>query len=228
MNKTLLKDLSLVSLFEECAHEDLSLIAQKSRIYDYPKNKIIFVRGDFISSLYIVLKGKVKIYNSADDGRAKTLHILQDGDIFAAAVFFSPGPAPATAKTLSPARIACIGRADFDEIMASRPEMAVKILEIISSRLRRAQQHIADLSLKNTTGRLISTLNYLADDHGYVRQEGIFLKLLLTHQELADLTGTSRETVTRTLNLLKKAGLISTFKDGILIRDIKALSSFQN
>jgi len=214
-----------VFIFTELGEKELANVLEITRVFKYRKGEVIFFEGDPGEALYFVCSGKVKIYKLTPDGREHILHIIRPGGVFAEVVFFDPGPYPASAEAMNDSRVGSIRRDDFDRVLRDNPSIAVKMLGLMSMRLREAQAKIRDLALRDTYGRMVGTLLRLAGEHGTREGKLVRLGLKLTHQELANMMGASRETVTRLLNGLRKQGIIDIDRRSIVILDVERLVS---
>jgi CRP/FNR family transcriptional regulator len=209
--------------FSELDTDKLVEISKLIITKSYKKGEIIFFEGDLGESLYLVKSGKVKLIKMVESGEEQIINIVKAGDIFAEVVLFDDGNYPATAITMEDTEVGIINGKDIEKLMYRIPEIALKILKVMSKRLRRAQQRIRNLGLKDTTSRTASALVYLAQEHGIGDETKVEINLSLTQQELASLIGTSRETVSRTLNRFKDDGLVSVSRQKIIIRDLAGL-----
>ncbi|WP_027340398.1 Crp/Fnr family transcriptional regulator [Halonatronum saccharophilum] len=190
---------------------------------DYKKNEILFFEGETGQGLHIVEKGKVKLVKSIESGEEQIINILKQGDIFAEVVLFDGGNYPATAITIEDAKVGIIQARDMQRLIYEMPNVGLKILKVMSERLRRAQKMIRNLGLKNTTSRTASILLTLAKDYGVEEGNNLQIDLSLTQQELANLIGTSRETISRTLNKFKDDKIITLSRQKITIKDLDSL-----
>lgn len=222
----IIEHLRCVPFFSGLDDEDLKRIFELAIIRKYKKNMIIFMEGEPGEALYFIRQGKVKIYKNTADGREQILHILQVGDIFAEVVLFDSGTYPASAEVLEDAQIGLIRNSDVEELIKSCPELALKILRVMSKRLRTAQGHIRDLALKDTIGRVASMLVKLSQEHGVEDERGLLINLGLSRQELANYVGTTRETVTRILSDFRKSKVIEMDKQNIIIINMQKLKSW--
>jgi CRP/FNR family transcriptional regulator len=186
----------------------------------------IFMEGEPGDAIYFVKKGAIKLFQVLEDGREKILHFVREGEIFAEVLLFQGGPYPATAETLEDTEVGIIRNADMERLLSQHGEMAVKIIKVMSRRLRQAQEHIRDLALKGAYGRLASTLLQLARDYGTPREDGVTIDLNLSQQELASLIGTSRETVARILSDFKRLGAVGVERQRITILSPQKLAGW--
>ena len=161
----------------------------------------------------------------SEGGEELTLNIYRDNEIFAEIVIFDHGPYPATAITMEKSKINKIDIKDLNSFIAKHPDISTKIMKIITKRLRRAQQNVQNLGLKNSKNRLAALLNYLAERHGIKENNKTKINMSLTQQEIANMIGTTRETVSRTINLFKRKGYIETNKNNIYISNLSNLKN---
>lgn len=218
--------ISKIPLFQGLQDQELAQIEDIVVIRNYKKNMIIFMEGEVGEALFFIISGKVKIYKLVEDGREQILHILKDSDIFAEIVFVDRGNYPATAQVLEDSKIGMIRNDDFERLVRQNPDFALKILRVMTYRLRQAQMQIRDIALRDTYGRVASMLLMLAKEHGEDSAEGTKINLPLSRQELANLIGTTRETVTRILSDFNKTKIIRLQKQEIIILDEKKMRSW--
>ncbi|KNZ68610.1 CarD family transcriptional regulator [Thermincola ferriacetica] len=213
-------------IFAGLEENELQQIEDIVVIRNYKKNMIIFMEGEPGEALFFIISGKVKVYKLAEDGREQILHILKEGDVFAEVVFIDKGNYPATAQVLEDSQIGLIRNDDFERLVRENPDIALSLLRVMTYRLRQAQIQIRDIALRDTYGRVASMLLMLAKEHGLTCAEGIKIDLSLSRQELANLIGTTRETVTRVLSDFNKSNIIRLDRQVITILDEKKLRSW--
>lgn len=187
-----------------------------------------FLWREFGEAVHFVMEGKVKIYKTSEDGREHILYIAVPGDIFAEVILFNEVNYPATAEVLEKARIAVIRNEDLEKVLKAHPSMAVAIIKVLNKRLMDAQQQVKSLALHNTHGRTAQMLMKLATEHGNKTENGLELELVISRQELANMVGTTRETVTRVLMAFKKYNLIEIERNTIRIIQPEKLKEWIN
>lgn len=203
------------ALNEDCLQRVASIMVEKS----YSRKSIVFHEGDHGDTLYIIKGGRVKIAKVAIDGREKTLTILQPGDFFGEMAIFDNMPRSATAEAIdSDVRLFGLNKKDFERLIHEFPSIALRIMKDLTRRIRQINQQVEDLAFKDVHGRVSSTLFQLLET-----EEGIsgqtLTRLRMTHQDLANMVGSSRETVTRALNRLQNEGIIAISHQQIQILD---------
>ncbi|HDY70032.1 MAG TPA: Crp/Fnr family transcriptional regulator, partial [Actinobacteria bacterium] len=168
---------------------------------------------------YLVRSGKVTVYKPSRDGREQIQVILVAGQIFGDVPDFDGGPYPATAATMEDSEIYLIRRDDFHQLLRSHPEISIKVIQVLGQRLRQSMELVRDLSFKQVPHRLAGLLLRLARDEGRDSGEGVLVDLSMSRQEIAEVVGTSRETVTRELKKMEKAGMIRIDRRMVTIID---------
>lgn len=215
--------LKKVPFFDGLAETDLNAVAGVMLERTYPRGTVIFMEGDRGEALFVIRAGRVKISKSTADGREQILHMLKDGDIFAEVVLFDQGPYPATAEAVEDCQCWLLRNADMEKLLQTQPMLGIKLLRIMSKRLRQAQLLIRDLALHDAYGRLAGLLLRAIRREGKRTKDGVILDLELTRQEMASMIGTSRETVARILSRFQKDGILVLGKQRIIILDEEKL-----
>lgn len=187
---------------------------------------IIFLEGEQGEGLYFVKRGKIKLSTLSDDGKEKILHFCGEGDVFAEVLLFDGGPYPATAETLEDSEIGLIRYRDMEELLRINSEITLKILKVMSRRLRQAQLHARELAFKDAYSRLAGTLLRLAEEYGTVGKDGCIINISLNQQDLANFIGSSRETVARILGDFKREKIIEVDKKAIVIKNKRKLEAW--
>ncbi|MDU4961044.1 MAG: Crp/Fnr family transcriptional regulator [Sporomusaceae bacterium] len=218
--------LDQIPLFAGMSEEQFQQIYRHSIERTYAKGTVIFFEGDPGEGFHFVISGQVKIIKAAADGREHTIKIMQPGEVFAEVLLFSNLPYPATAVAADASRIGMIKNSDLEKLVLSNSQLALQLIKSLSQRLLYAQRKIRDLALSDVMSRTVETLIGLAREHGRTDESGrITILLDMPRQELANLAGTTRESVTRSLSALKRDGLIDFDRRRIVILDPKRLNA---
>lgn len=218
--KQCLKDLIV---FQNLDQDELELLCKNSYAKLYEKGEIIFFENDSVKKLYFLVNGKVKLSMLSAEGKEKVLTILQEGDIFGELSLFDEDPHPLTAKVMDDARLLIIPWNEMEKMIIDRPSLAIKIIEALSKKTRLLTSQVRELVFQDAAGRLASLLSRLADDFGREIEQGTVIDLVLTHQEIANLIGSSRVTVTKLINKFIDDGMITIKKRKIIIIDFESL-----
>ncbi|OPY58257.1 MAG: cAMP receptor protein [Pelotomaculum sp. PtaU1.Bin035] len=210
-------DVSKISLFNGLDREELDRVTKKVVERIYPKGATIFVEGQETDGLYIVTSGLIKVLKLHKDGREKTLAILNKGDILGEMTLFGSNLRTAIAETLEQTTVLVIPKANFQSLLLEIPKIAIRVIETLSSRLKQANRQIEELTFLSARSRVICNLINLAKEYGQPDRGGIAISLQLTHAELANLVGISRETMTKVLAGLQDSKLIKVTRKKIQI-----------
>jgi CRP/FNR family transcriptional regulator, cyclic AMP receptor protein len=203
-----------VDLFSALDDHQLETIAQMIIEKSFRKSDIILMEDDESSqSLFIIAKGEVKVVLTAEDGREAILASLKEGDFFGEMSLLDGEPRSATVRAVEDSRLLVIRREDFLAAMKKQPDLALTLLGEMSRRLRKSNRQISSLALMRVYGRVAATLLQLMEERGIrsKTKEGksmIVVKDRPTQQFIADMSGTTRETVSRVLNFFQKKGYI--------------------
>jgi CRP/FNR family cyclic AMP-dependent transcriptional regulator len=188
--------------------EALEAISQRRQ---YRKNTVIITEGDETDSLYILLSGRVNAVRSDNSGRQLVISRFQPYDCFGEMSFLDGDPRSATIVTKTPCEVMVIPRNRFLALASDRPEMTWSIILYLLKKLRQATQQIDNLAFLDVYGRLVHFLIENQDENGVISER-------LTHQNIAEIIGTSRETISRILGELKEGDFISKQNGRIVVQ----------
>lgn len=208
MDTKKLYQLRKLELFSTLTDKELMDIGPMLQMRSYPKNKIILDESDTNEFMYGVIEGEVKAFRVSEDGRETLLALRGEGKSFGELSMIDGKTAPAAVAATEASLVAVISRADFNELISSQKKVTFKLLEILSSQIRESIRMQELMNQKNASERVKMLLTTLAEERGDKTDEGIVIGIKLTHQRIADMTGLTRESVTRTLDRWKKSGQI--------------------
>lgn len=209
-----------VPLFAHLSEQEIAVVGQAARERNYPKNSIILFEDDPGDALYVVVAGQVKVVLIGEDGREVILAVLKEGDFFGEMSLIDDQPRSAHVIAMEDAELLVLRRHEFLQCMQEMPRIALGLLQALSRRLRRADDKIGGLVLLDVNGRVARLLLELADEHGGAR-----IPRKITHHQIAQMIGSSRETVSRTIRDLADRGLIEVTRQAILVKDRAGLEA---
>lgn len=213
-------------LFKDLNQAELDLLGKRSQPTIVPKREYIFTPDSPSHAVYMLKKGRVRISRLSETGKHFTLVILEPGDIFGENAIFGDEPRRNYAEALDDAHICLIDKRDFEKIAAQNPRMSLKLAQIVEQRLEEAQEQIENLVFYDVQKRLARLLLKLADIHGRRTENGaVRIELKLTHEDIASLIGSTRETTSKIVNEMKTVGAIDVIKRQIVLLDQKALAN---
>jgi CRP/FNR family cyclic AMP-dependent transcriptional regulator len=217
-----------VPLFATLTDAEFRNLEQIFRIRSYRKNQVIFLEEEAGTYMYIVLAGKVKVTKSTQGGKESILAIHRQGDFFGEMSLLDGRTSPATVAAMEDCRIAAIDATDFQRFLMTNEKVVRQIIQVLCARLRHVWAQIQSLSYSTAEARIRGEIRQLGLKHGVADSRGIIIDLKVTHQEIAEMVGTSRETVTRTLARLQRGGIIKLENRRIILLDPRALMSTSN
>ncbi len=212
-----------VDLFSSLTDEELYEISSGVVVKEFSRNETIFGEEDTNNFMYVILAGKVKVVRSTEDGREVIIAIHGTDDLFGEVALIDNKTSPAAVVSTEDSLLAIISKKDFYSLLYSQPKVVEKLLQILCLRLRESWERILILNFKNASERVRMLLMALSFEKGKKTDEGIFLDLNLTHQEIADMSGLTRESVTRVLNKWQKDGEIIIGQNKCIILSNKFL-----
>jgi len=220
-----IESLRNVPLFAGLTERELGLLADRALFREYQPGEMIFSEGDSCEGLYIVQAGNVKIFNTSANGREQVLHIEKAGNSLAELPVFDGGNYPASTAAVGKCTLLFISKKDFRALCLERPEVSLKVLKVVSSRLRQLVSIIEELSFTTVRNRLASWLLQEAKGKGRKTFRGIEFTLSVNNQELAFQIGTVRELVSRNLSYFQSKGILKTEGRTVIIADLPALEA---
>jgi CRP/FNR family transcriptional regulator, nitrogen oxide reductase regulator len=209
----LLKQSMVFAALDDNERQALSTLAKEKSL---GPDENIFWEGDESDWFYIISEGQVRIFKSASNGKEITLSFFGPGEIFGEVAVLENKPYPASAQTAAATRLIGIKKADFWDYLLKHPSIALKIISLLSGRLREAQSRLRDMAGEKVEQRLARLLLSLSAKLGPT--------LPFTRQELSDMAGTTTETTIRVLSQWKEQGVTRSVRGKIIIADQNKLN----
>jgi CRP/FNR family transcriptional regulator len=193
---------------------------------NYPANVILFSEQELPKSIFIVLDGEVKLSINSSDGRRLILRIARKGEILGLASALSGNPYEMTAETLHPTRLVAIDRRDFLGFLARHPEAYQTLTEELGRQVTMACEQLRTVCLSSSVPEKLARLLLEWSENGQTTACGTRLRFSLTHEEIGEFIGASRETVTRTLSIFKNRRLVASQGSMLTIPNRTALENY--
>jgi CRP-like cAMP-binding protein len=200
--------LKSIPIFSELDTERLKQISQLGTRKFFKKDSVILHEDETGSALFVIVTGKVKISRESDDGKEVILTILNESDFFGEMAIIDGLNRSAGVTAIEDTELFLIQRVDFLNLLHEHPEISIALLQELTRRLRASDLRIKSLSLKDAEGKVASVILQLADDIGRIKHGKVEIERLPFQHDLANMAGTSRETISRTLHSFAKRGLI--------------------
>ena len=211
-----------VPLFSTLTDDEFNQLAHIFVARAYRKNQVIFLEEETGNYMYLVLSGKVKVAKAGAGGKETILAIHRAGDFFGEMSLLDGKTAPATVSAMEDSKIISVSGTDFHKYLLHNEKVMLQIIQVLCARLRQVWQ-TQSLSSSTADARIRMGVYQLAKRHGIRDAHGTIIDVKITHQELAEMVGTSRETVTRVLTKLREQGIIEIDQRRITLLDAKAL-----
>ena len=205
--------LKKIELFSSLSSDELRQVSNKIAVRQFKKNEIILYEEDTTEYMYIIFEGEVKVVQTTEEGKEVVLAIHRSGDFFGDMSLIDGKTIPATVVTTKDSMTAIISKSVFYFLISTHNKILERMLEILSSRLRQSWKLIQMLNFTHAPQRIMMLFTMLAEKYGSKTNEDMILNIRLTHQGIADMTGLTRETVTRVIDKWLKSGDIAILKD---------------
>jgi CRP/FNR family transcriptional regulator, nitrogen oxide reductase regulator len=220
-----LRILGRVPFFGGLSAEELAGVNRLFREHGYAPGQAICYAGDKATHLFVVANGKVKLMRQTADGQEVLLDILVRGDFFGSLSALGDATYPDTAQAQTRCCVLAISAADFQAVLRRHPAVALATLDILAGRLRSAHTTIGRLSAYPVESRLAATLLKLAEQLGEPRGNEILIQMPLSRQDLAAMTGTTTETVSRLISQFRAQGLVHTGRQWVALTNPAGLAA---
>lgn len=209
--------LASIDLFSQLSVQDLDEIASNASQQAYNKNEYLFHQGDPANWFCVLVKGKVKLTQLTEDGQQIILRYVSPGEAFAIIAVLSKIPYPVTATAVNQVSLLSWDDQEMLELMHHYPQLAINSLSILAKRIQEFQDRFREIATERVERRIARALLRLASQTGRKLEHGILIDITLTRQDLAEMTGTTLYTVSRTLSQWEKDGLVSSQREQVTI-----------
>jgi CRP/FNR family transcriptional regulator, cyclic AMP receptor protein len=216
--------LARVPLFADLSREELERVAQVAIPRSFPKNVRVFHEGDTSDACYIVREGDLRVTREHSDGRAIALATLAPGDIFGELAMLDGGTRSASVETISEAELLALPATDVRRVIATHGDIAAKLIVAITRRLRETNERVARQSFQTVPSRVAGVLSQLIAEEIIHENQGITVRM--TQADLAQLAGTSRESVSRFLATLERAGVVAVGRGRVTVLEPRRLRAY--
>jgi CRP-like cAMP-binding protein len=215
-----------VPVFSALAEPELERVAEVTVPRQFAAGEVVFREGDESDTCYVVRSGHARAIREHQDGRSITLARFGPGDIFGELAMFDDEKRSATVEALEPTEAIAILGGDMRRLLREHPDIAVKLIAAIARRLRETNERLARQSFQTVQSRVAAVLAQLVEA---ARAEGApdgDVLITVTQAEVAQLAGSSRESASRFLAVLERAGIISQGRGRLVVHDPHALARY--
>ena len=215
--------LSLVDIFEPLSEQEIQRLNGMLPDQHLEKNEIFYGPEDRSERLFLLQKGKVRIFRTTPDGREFTVAVVESGTIFGEMALTGQQMEGAYAQTMEPSQVSTMLRADLERLVVEKPEVGLRIMQVLSERLRRQETRLEDANMKDVHARLAGIIVLLVESEGVRTSAGYRIPAHYTHERLGTMIGVNRVAVTRGFGLLQDEGVVELRRRLIHVTDIEAL-----
>ncbi|MCU0412740.1 MAG: Crp/Fnr family transcriptional regulator [Bacteroidetes bacterium] len=211
-----------VPIFADLEERELDKILKLGTRQKYKKGNLVVLEQESGAALFVIISGKVKVVRMDEDGREVILSMFGPGEFFGEMSLLDGMARSASVVATTKSELFMIHRREFLDLLHEFPTVAISLLAELAMRLRKADMQIKSLSLKDAAGRVANVLLMLSDDLGIFRKGKVEIEDLPLQQDMANMAGTSRETVSRMLHQFERDGHVSMKGNRLIINDYEA------
>ncbi|WP_416151275.1 Crp/Fnr family transcriptional regulator [Salipaludibacillus sp. HK11] len=220
------QDLQMKRFFNEISQENQNLLLKNGLEIQVKSGSYLFYEGDFPEHVYLIRSGKVRLSKMTSEGKEFSVHLKQRDELVGEVGLFNEMSISVTAEVTDDATMVRFDRHTLEELFRQNGEIAVAFMKWFARHTQSTQAKFRDLILCGKTGALYSTLIRFSNSYGINKDEGILINVHLTNQDIANYIGTTRESVNRMLNDLKKSSILTMDHGYITIQDIQYLKKY--
>ena len=215
--------LSMVDVLEPLSGKELEEFSRRVPDTHVERGEIFYAPGDRSEALFMLKRGRVRLYKLAPDGWEFTLAVVEAGTMFGEMALTAQRLREAYAEAMEPSDICVLKSEDLERIVRGNPDVGLRMIRVLSERLRACETRLEDIGLKEVPARLANLVLQLAENEGVVTPDGPKIPTHYTHRQLATMIGSSRETVTRAFTKLQESGAVELRRRRIYVKDIEVL-----
>jgi len=223
-----LRLLSMMDILEPLSREEIKELSRRIPDTHFHRGQILYAPKERSEALFMLKKGRVRIYRVGPDGREFTLTVVGAGTVFGEMSLTAQRLENAYAEAMEPAIVCKMRRQDLERLVLDKPQVGLKVMSVLGERLSLAEDRMEDIALKEVPARLASLILQLVESEGVMTTEGPKIPTRYTHRQLATMIGSKRETVTKAFTLLQQAGVVQLKRRRIHVKDIEALRKVAN
>ena len=217
------KLLTLVDIFEPLSREEIEKIKWENLNTSVEPGETFYTPMDLCETLFVLQKGRIRIYRATPEGREFTLAVLQSGTVFGEMVLTGQRLRNCYAQAVEESEVSAMCRADVERLILDKPRVGLQLIHLLSDRLGTYETRMEDIALKEVPARLASLILLLIEGEGVRIMTGYKIPTRYTHQQLGGMIGANREAVTRAFARLREIGAVETRRRYIHVDDIEAL-----
>ena len=217
--------LSLVDIFEPLSREEIEAIQWEHLNTTVEKGEIFFTPMDLCETLFVLQRGRIRLYRATPEGREFTVAVVESGTVFGEMVLTGQRLRNSFAQAMEESEVSAMCRADVERLILDKPEVGLQLVHLLSERLITYETRLEDMALKEVPARLASLILLLIESQGIRTLTGYKIPTRYTHQQLGSMIGANREAVTRAFASLREVGAVETRRRYIHVENIETLQA---
>lgn len=221
--KKILGMLRKSAVLADAPADGLARLLAGAKVETFRARQVVYLPGDRATGVHFLSTGRVKVSKVTRDGKELTLAYRTNGDFFGEACLLEGGPREEMVEAMEPTSTVEVDRGAFDRLMNGSAPVAYQLARAMIARRRELETKVEQLIFKDVGSKLAELLLKLGSEHGVENKRGLVLGLKITHQEMANLIGSTRETVSLTLSQFKRKGFIQTEGRKVILADREGL-----
>jgi CRP/FNR family cyclic AMP-dependent transcriptional regulator len=206
-------------LFERLSVEQIAEVESRSRVRAFDRGSLVYLPTDASESVLLLTSGRIKIYHITSEGKQASLAIIDPGELFGELAVFENGPREEFAETMEKSTVVLIPASLIHGLMEQHTHVSLGVTRLMGLRRQRVERRLKSLLFRSNRERLIYLLLELAEKYGRTNPDGLLIGIKLSHQELANMIGSTRETVTVLLGELQSEGLLAIQRRQVILRN---------
>lgn len=213
----------MIDILEPLSREEIKELSYRIPDTRVKRGQVLYTPMERREALFMLKKGRVRIYRVSPNGREFTVTVVGAGMVFGEMSLTAQRLENAYAEAMEPSVICVMKRQDLERLVMEKPQVGLKVMSVLSERLSRVEDRMEDIALKEVPARLAGFILQLIEGEGVVTREGYKIPTPYTHRQLATVIGSKRETVTKAFTLLQQAGAVELKRRRIHVRNIDVL-----
>jgi CRP-like cAMP-binding protein len=212
-------------LFERLPPEELAALERCSRVRTFERGSPIYLPADQADAVLVLVEGRVRIGSATGEGKQTTIAFIEPGELFGELALVASGPREELAEAVAKSTVAAIPRQALEELLERHPHLSLGVTRLIGLRRRRIERRLKYLLFRSSRERLVHLLIEFAEQYGRPTASGVELSIKLSHQDLASIIGSTRETATVVLGELQNEGLLRVGRQRLVLLDLPRLAA---
>jgi CRP/FNR family transcriptional regulator, cyclic AMP receptor protein len=214
------------SLFQCLTDEQVRRLEGRAKARDFKRGSLIYVPSDLGDCVLVLVSGRVKIFHNTQDGKQALLAIIDPGELFGELALVEHSQREEYAEAMELSTVVVIPSDEIQQLMDDHPKLSLGLNKLLGLRVQRVNRRLKSLLFRSNRERVVHLLFDLAEKYGkYMKDGAISIGIRLSHQELASIIGSTRETVTLVLGELQEEGAVSVTRKEIVLHEVGRLAT---